>query len=103
MSDHTITRKTHKLPLPGMTLPSEMRCRPRCTKPRPYRRSVEGATLRRAKYEAVVDVQLADGTVLIGYPLDRDAPMTRFQARKLLKRHRRDLPNAYCMVTRRFS
>lgn len=103
MSDHAITRRSHKLPLPGMTLPSEMRCRPRCVKPRPYRRSAEVATLHRARYEAVVDVQLADGKVLIGYPLNPAAPTTRFQARKLLKRYRRDFPNAYCMVTKSFT
>ncbi|MFK2876864.1 hypothetical protein [Rhodanobacter hydrolyticus] len=102
MSDHPISRKAHKLPPPRMTIPSEMRCRPRCAKPRPYRRSVENATLHRARYEAVVDVQLTDGTVFIGYPLNPAAPMTRFQARKLLKRYRRDFPNAYCMVTKSF-
>jgi hypothetical protein len=100
MTECTIARTVGKIQSLGNVIPANMRASRRA--PRTYRRVAGATTIGRKQYEVVVDLQLGDGTILAGYPLDRAAPSTRFQARKLLKRYRRDIPEAYCVFSQSF-
>ena len=62
---------------------------------RPLRR-VPGARFGRRTYRVCVTLRMPDGQMVIGYPLGPE-PQTRFQARKLLVRVRRDVPEAYVL------
>jgi hypothetical protein len=88
-------------PFPGIPQETDLPQRRRKSSGVPLLRQRPRRCVGRKKYSAVVDLRMSDGRTLIGYPVVRNAPTSRFQARKLLKKCRQYLPAAYLMVTQR--
>lgn len=82
------------LKLPGVPAHVEARKTHQRT-PRKYlRASSHGVRFGRRKYHVEVTLILTDGTKVLGHRIG-PAESTRFQAKKLLARVRRDIPLAY--------